>query len=121
MSGAFQHNNLLARPGQLTGYRQPHHAGADHHGIDFQGFQNISFLVCLNTSFSTVRARHAPQAKARLAGKGGSLAKRRNTGLRGMADSRRASLCERWAVLHSLELAHQSCTRAPCPTFTQAR
>ena len=64
--------------------------------------------MSLNISLSTVRARHAPQAKARLAGKGGSLAKRRNTGLRGMAGSRGAGLCERCASLHSLDLAKAS-------------
>jgi len=64
--------------------------------------QHQSLVVHADSSV-TLRAAERTRIKARFAGKGHSLAKKRNAGSRPLSSSRRAAAHASWAVLQSLE------------------
>ncbi len=75
-----------------------------------------SLLVGHANSSVTLRVNVPVRIKARFAGNGRSLAKKRNTESHRQIGSRWAAAQAPWAAFRSLELTYgQSCARAPCP------
>jgi len=73
-----------------------------------QNNENTRTLVGCAANSVTLRVSVPVRIKARLAGQGGSLAKRRNAESRWHRHSQRAAAQAPWAVLRSLELATAS-------------
>jgi len=86
---------------------------------DFRGNRHASAQICQLVgqveSSVTFRATVRVRIKARFAGNGPSLGKKRNTESHSHSGSRRAAPQASWAVLQPLERACHSLRTAPCP------